>query len=157
MASVVFSDDELLEFDRICAELDPGAEELITAHIGRLQKNDRQRVLDYFRRVLRAELILGIIARAGGDAAVVQGAAAPEAPVERIEQDFKRRYNRTEGYTHRLSYWQYDFGTFRNEELQINETLVGLGKSAKTALLVAFHTLILDTAYERMFGYVDKP
>jgi hypothetical protein len=118
MAEIVFSNEELEEVDRVCADLDPETHELTRPFLDSLESlglaDEREWVLGYFRRALRSELIMGLLLRAATDAAVSQGAADPMAASAAVNEDFDERYSykrsRPEiNYTIRKSTWQHDF------------------------------------------------
>lgn len=151
MAEVTFTPDELAKVDAICAELDPATEELTAPHLSALESDDRAYLPAFFRRALRAELIMGLLARASADAAILHGAATPLAAQSMLEGDFHDRYSLPSGV--RKSDWQCNFGRAGHDHLGTVWTFFHHDRDDRVcpAAMTAFYAL-LDIAHDRMFG-----
>lgn len=164
MAELTFDLKDLREVDRICEEFDPETHELTAFHIRRVRDlADRLDLLTFMRRSIRGELMVGLAARAMGDALARVGMVDPRATRGWIDEDYEGRYGTNydpegtpvpDGRHARVPSLSLNLGRVGNEQTTA-WTLMDRWWSNDPVVFAAFYAL-LDLAYERLFGNPDE-
>lgn len=120
MAELSFTLKDLNEVERICDELDPETHELTAFHIRRVRDlGNRLDLVQYIRRYIKGELLVGIAARAMGDALMRTGVAEEGAVNGWIGEDWCERYRpgHLGGDFLRYSHLTLNLGRVGNEQM----------------------------------------
>lgn len=151
MAELSFSLKDLNEVERICNELDPETHELTAFHIHRVRDlGDRLDLVQYIRRSIRGELLVGIAARAMGDALMRSGVAEQDAVNGWIHEDWDERYRRDISFV-RHSNLTLNLGRVGDEQIAAFSIMGRWWGTEDTEPFSAVYDL-LDLAHVEMFG-----
>lgn len=134
--------------ESICAELDPERFDMIAPLLDALDDpTDRRFMTAHLRRILRAELIVGIEARAFGDSLVKQGVASPAAVGGWLDEDLLNGRKSRPVYV-RSNLLSYNLGRVDEASLHFYEVV---GRCwDRDALQTVYDWL--DLAHDRLFG-----
>lgn len=163
MARVAFTPEELAAVDDVCRELDPAKHELTAGYIDAIDDpSERRHVIAHLRRALRAELIVGLVMRAGADACVSHGVVDADAAEHFVADDYDKPRTGITG-TRRLREarrWQYNLGYLSNEAIVTYRILRrhysrGPGRDGLYPEDRPFFAL-LDLANDRMFDSLEQ-
>lgn len=149
MAELTFSLKDLRDVDRICEEHDPETHELTAFHVRRVRDFAHQLdLLTYLRRVIRGELMVGLAARAMGDALMQQGMASLGSVRGWIEEDYEGRYD--EPYSWRGAMLCHNLNRVGDEQIFAFQVMNQWWGGDADAYRAFFD--LVDLAHETLFG-----
>lgn len=162
MAHILFSGAELGRVDRVCSELDPAIHDLTAPYIDRIDHAvDREFVIRYLRKVLRGELVMGLIARAVAAGAQEKGGIQPKVARQLVVDDLSRQRSAlvSDLLGGEVRQWQYNQTYFTEEATRANNILRDANgpcfEDGSHAAQQAMYAL-LDIANDSMFGSFDE-
>lgn len=147
MASVGFDNAELERINEICERFDPATHELTSHFIAQIPGADeRSIVIDYYRKCVRGELIMGSMQRAVHVAGIALGVSSLETYEQALADEQEHRV--MGGSFRPEQFWKYDFNFFSPEAARVHDIIgrSGLRDDFKDAI-----NLLKDMAHSEMF------
>lgn len=157
MAELTFSVKDLTEVEDICSELDPETHPLTAFHIRRVRDlGDRLDLVQYIRRNIRGELLVGLAARAMGAALTRSGAAEQGAVKGWIHEDWLERYRPNRSAFLRHSQLTLNLGRVGDEQIAAFSIMGRWWGTEDPEPISAVYDL-LDLAHRSMFDEEEVP